>query len=305
MRAFFEDLVASLREELFKIGETPISLATLFSVLSIVVATFAISSLTQRAIQRVLRLRGVSAEGTVGIVIRFLHYFFLVIGFGVALETVGIDLRTLFAAGAVFAVGLGLATQHIAQSFLGGVILMAERAIKPGDILEVEGAVVRVKLLGIRSTVVESRYGESLIVPNTVLVQSTVKNFTLRDAAFRLRIAVGVAYSSELPEVQKVLQRCADNFEGGLLSPPPRVLLSGFGASSVDFEVLVWTNDPWNEPQLRSQLLHQVWQALKEARITIAFPQLDLHLDALVLDALRGGSSPERLETPPRHTLPA
>jgi small-conductance mechanosensitive channel len=257
-----------------------VSLSTLVIIVAIVVASTFISRLTQAAVRRGFKARGVTSEGQVGVFTRLVHYTTILVGFGVALETAGVDLSALFAAGAVFAVGLGFAMQNIAQNFVSGVILLAERVIKPGDILEIDGQVVRVVEMGIRATVVRSRDDEDIIVPNGILAQSAVTNFTMRDSVYRIRVPVGVTYSSDMPRVQEVLAGVADAFEGRLPDLTPRVILTGFGASSVDFEVSVWVDDPWEAPMVRARLHHAVFAALKEAAITIAFPQVDVHFDA-------------------------
>ncbi len=261
-----------------EIGGTSISFATALTALGIVIATFAASAITGRALQRVLLMRGFTTQGTAGVLTRFLHYVFIIIGLSIALETLGISLRTLFAASAVFAVGLGLAMQHITQSFIGGVILMAERSIKPGDILEVQGEIVQVKHLGIRATVVESLDGEALIIPNAILIHSTVKNFTLRHPAVRMRAQVRIRYTANLTDAQALLQDCVDNFEGGIIDPPPRVVLLELGESYALFEARVWIIEPWREAEIKSRLLHVAWQQLTEGGFSLAQPQLEVQV---------------------------
>jgi small-conductance mechanosensitive channel len=205
-----------------------------------------------------------------------------------ALQTAGVRLGALFAAGAVFAVGLGFAMQNLAQNFVSGVILLLERSIKPGDILEVEGQVVRVRETGIRSTLVRTRDEEEMIVPNATLVQATVKNYTLRDALYRLRVVVGVTYGADLALVRKTLEKVGDRLEWSVQGHPCQILLLEFGNSSVDFEVAVWTEDPWLARVNGSRLREAIWWAFKEQGITIAFPQVDVHFDPPVNDSLRG-----------------
>ena len=156
---------------------------------------------------------------------------------------------------------------------------MVEGVIKPGDVLEVEGGLVRVGEMGIRSTVVRTLFDEELIVPNSILVQSTVKNLTHHDRLYRLRVTVGVHYASDMDQVEEVLVATALALPGRVEDKVPRVQLLEFGNSSVDWEISLWIDDPW-EIRLRSAALRRaIWHALKAAEITIAYPQLDLHLD--------------------------
>jgi len=264
---------------LFELGGTRVTVGTLATSLLILLVTIWMSRLVQRGIRRAFARRGIQAESTIGTICTILNYLILVIGVSVALETAGIRLANLFAAGALFAVGLGFAMQNIVQSFVSGVILASERSIRPGDILEIDGQVVQVKKIGIRSTVVQTGTLCDIIMPNSILVQGAVKNYTLRDNQVRIDVTVGVHYDSDLHEVRRVLEACAESIEWRLMSEPPVVVLDDFGSSSIDWTVSVWIEDAWSQRVHRSQLREAIWAALKEAHITIAYPQLDLHLD--------------------------
>lgn len=276
----------ALNTTLFEIGGTPVSVATVVTTILIILATLLLSKLMQRGARRWLSRRGVIDEGSVEVTSRLLHYVVLFLGFGIAIHTLGINLNALFAAGAIFAVGIGFAMQTIAQNFVSGVILLVERAITPGDVLELEGQVVRVLRMGIRSTVVRARDGEDVIVPNSLLVQSVVKNFTLDDAAYRVRTRVGVTYGSDLKVVRQVLEDVAVGVQTALPNVRPQVLLLEFGNNSVDFEVAIWMDDPWWARLRHSQLNEAIWWAFKERGIVIAFPQVDVHFDSPVVESL-------------------
>ncbi|MCX4241627.1 mechanosensitive ion channel family protein [Paraliomyxa miuraensis] len=272
--------------KLFEVGGTSVTLATALSALLVITFTAWLAKVMRRLVRRVFERRGLG-EGTAGTVGGILYYVVLVTGFGVALQTIGIDLAALFTAGAIFAIGLGFAMQNIAQNFMSGVILLTERAIKPGDVLEVEGDVVKVRQMGIRATIVQTRDGEEIIVPNSVLAQSSVKNYTLEDSKFRLRAAVGVLYSSDLRRVRARLEEVSREQSWRLAAHEPEVYLSEFGDNAVIYEIFVWMSDPWRERAARSSLHEAIWWAFKEEGVVIAFPQLDLHLDEDVAGSLR------------------
>ncbi len=277
--------------ELLRVRDISVTVGALITATAVILVGWLVSAIFQRAARRTLELRG-SDNRNVHAALRLGHYAIMLIAALIALETLGINLTTLFAAGAIFAIGLGFAMQNIVQNFVSGVILLVERTIRPGDILEIDGGLVRVHQLGLRSTLVRTRFEEEMIVPNSQLVVSTIKNFTLHDSLFRVRASVGVAYSSDLKQVFAVLESAARQFQGRIAEREPVVLLVGFGSSSVDFEVSVWTDDPWNGRILLSRLNDTIWWALKDAGITIAFPQQDVHLDRDVVDALRGIAAP-------------
>lgn len=276
-----------LNARLFDLGGKPVSAVSLITATGILIVTVLSARVVERLVRRTLRGRGLSDEGTLNVVGRLLHYGILALGIGVALPTVGIDVSALFAAGAVFAVGIGFAMQNIAQNFVSGVILLLERVIKPGDVLQIEGGVVRVVRMGIRSTVVRTRDEENLIVPNSVLVQATVKNYTLEDSVFRLRTNVGVAYGSDMALVRETLEAVATGVDFRLKDKEPLVLMTEFGDNSVNFEISIWTDDPWGARTTLSRLNEAIWWAFKAKDICIAFPQLDVHLDPPVVEGIR------------------
>lgn len=275
-----------LTTPLFTISGTAVTLMTITIFMVIVIFSFILSFVLQRGLKKALAHNFVKREGTLAALLRLLHYSIVIIGLGVGVETIGINLSALFAAGAIFAIAIGFAMQNVVQNFVAGVILLLERSIKPGDILEVEGTVVKVIDMGIRTTVVRTWKEEELIMPNSIFSQSTVKNYTLRDNEFRLGVVVGVSYASDMKKVIEVLEKTARNVTWRLSEPEPRVLLQDFGSSSVDFGVYVNIDDPWRQRIYMSDLRTNIWFAFKEANITIAFPQMDVHLDPPVTEAL-------------------
>jgi small-conductance mechanosensitive channel len=137
-----------------------------------------------------------------------------------------------------------------------------------------------------RCTVARSRDDEQLIIPNSTLSQGTVTNFTMEDSLYRVRISVGVTYDSDMRQVREALEEAAATMTWSVQSHEPLVLMTAFGDSSVDFEVSVWTNDPWRSRRAQSDLHEAVWWKLKESGIVIAFPQLDVHFDPTVNDSI-------------------
>ncbi len=286
------ELRSILTRELFQVGDHTIHLSGLITFVVIVLATYVLSRLAQRVIRLTFQRRQLQDEGTMKAVQRLVHYLIFLIGLGIGLETLGINLTALFAAGALFAVAIGFAMQSILQNFVAGVILLVERTITPGDILEVEGKRVQVVAMNIRTTIVRTRDEEELIVPNSILSQPIVKNQTLRDDLSRVRTQVGVTYDSDMRQVMAVLKQVATDLPNRVDEPPPTVLLTDFGDSAVNFEVSVWTRDPWAARRTQSDLNQAIWWGLKGAGIVIAFPQVDVHLDPPVMDSLKALGRP-------------
>jgi small-conductance mechanosensitive channel len=274
---------------LFEISGTTVTVATLVSFLLIVIVSFVLAGLMQRGVTRAFSKDGERDRGTAAVAARLVRYLILIGGLGIAFNTLGLDLTALFAAGAVFAVAIGFAMQNISQNFVSGVILLLERAIKPGDVVEIEGRMVRVRDMGIRATVGRTLDEEDIIIPNSHLVSAMVTNYTLQDSLYRLRAPVGVVYSADMAQVREVLESAAARLTWRAKRMQPRILLREFGDSAVIFEVSVWIEDPWVRQQRRNQLNEAIWWALKEANITIAFPQLDVHFDRRIIESIGGG----------------
>ena len=285
---FVQDIAGLISKPLFKLSGTEVTLLSLIIFLVVISFAAVLSFILQRALKRTLAYRFKKQEGTLAAILRLVHYTVVIIGFGIGLQTIGINISALFAAGAVFAIAIGFAMQNIVQNFVSGIILLIERTIKPGDILEVEGNVVRVVDMGIRTTIVRTWREEELIMPNSIFAQSTVKNYTLRDNEFRLGVTVGVEYDSDMKKVIEVLQSTARDVSWRLPQPEPRVLLQDFGDSAVIFGVYVNVDDPWKQRVYMSELRKAIWFAFIEAGITIAFHQVDIHFDPPVTEAFTG-----------------
>ena len=276
-----------IRVELFRVGTTKVTITTLVIAAVIVLLSLLCSRVVRAGLRRLFARGGIARTGEAGAVERLVHYGIVLTGILVAMRTTGIRLDALFAAGAVFAVGFGFAMQNIAQNFVSGVILLFERTIKPGDVIEVGGQIVKVQQMSIRATIVRTLDEEDVIVPNSSLVQSNVKNFTLEDNIYRVRVTVGVSYNSDVPTVKAVLESCARSMDYREKGFEPRILLVGFGASALEFEASVWMRDPWNHRIAGSKLREAIWLAFKEHRIGIAFPQVEVHFDPPVAESLQ------------------
>lgn len=262
----------------FEIAGAKVSVGALVVAALVVVAGFLLAS---RLVKRVHGTGGAAAP-----MVRWRATLAQVVGYAtrgialaVALEVTGVNIGSVLAASAVLAVGIGIAMQKVAENFVSGVILMAERSIQEGDVIEFEGRVARVRHLGIRATIAQTLDDEEIIVPNSILAQSAVKNLTLTDPVCRLRVQVGVSYATDMDQAEAVLREAAEGIPWRDEAHDPVVLLTDFGSSSVDFEVSVWTRDVWGMRRGQSDLRKAVWRALKAASISIPFPQLDLHFD--------------------------
>lgn len=288
LEKLFRQFAELSSKPIVKFSGTEVTLLSILIFLLVIALSVTISFVLQRAVKKALAHKFTKREGTLTALLRLIHYSVVIIGFGIGLQTIGINISALFTAGAVFAIAIGFAMQNIVQNFVSGIILMVERSIAPGDILEVEGVVVKVVEMGIRTTVVKTWKEEELIMPNSIISQATVKNFTMGNNEFRLGVTVGVAYDSDMKKVMEVLEAAAKSMPWGLTEPAARVLLQDFGDSAVVFGIYVSIDQPWKQKIYSSELRQTIWFALKDNGITIAFNQVDIHFDSPVENALAG-----------------
>ncbi|MDX1520232.1 MAG: mechanosensitive ion channel [Anaerolineae bacterium] len=204
-------------------------------------------------------------------------YLVIFVGTLVVLNVMGINLTTLTVILGGLSVGLGFGLQEIVTNFISGIILTFEQSIGPGDVLKIDDTIGVVQRINTRSMIIRTRDDIEFIVPNSKFLTETVTNLTRTQHMVRVRISVGVTYRADPREVKKALLEAADH-PRVLKQPAPNVQFMDFGESSLNFDLLVWTNDVARIVPLSSELRFNIWDALKAHNIEIPFPQRDLHL---------------------------
>ena len=276
-----ETMSELLNQGLFTIGDTQTTLGSLLMVAAIVVATL----LGGRWVYRLVRNRSVREHGTdeegsrvYGMVAQVLIWF---IGLDLALHLLGIHLKSILAASGFLAVGVGFAAKNIIENFLSGLILLWDKTIRSGDVLIVAGKWRVIKRVRFRVTEATTFEGEDVLVPNSLITQSTVENLTRTDRNYRIDFQVGVSYESDLAVVKKTLEEIVDKLEWKLEEKNKRswVSLVEFGDSSVNYRIAVWIDDVYDCISRKADLMEAIWWAFKEKDITIAYPQMNVHVD--------------------------
>ncbi len=251
----------------------------IFAATAILLVAFWVWRILKRFIDRRLGQDSHNDEATIRTYRNIARFIVMVPGILIAVNVLGINLSSLFTTSGLFAVALAFAMKNISENYISGAMLRLERTIKPGDVLETEGAMVRVKSIGFRATIVRSKDERDLVIPNSQLVQNRVANYTYRDSVCRVETTVGVAYSSDLKKVREVLESVCGQLDWTSSQHQPAVILSDFGGSAVNFKIRVWIENPWDAGKRRASLNEAIWWGLKEAGIMIAYPQLDVHFD--------------------------
>ena len=262
----------------FTIGTKKITVGLVFAALAILYGSFLISWTVQAVfMEEVLRRRHVESGVRMSMA-RLIHYALVLVGFLIALSALGFDLKNITILGGALGIGIGFGLQTVVSNFVCGLILLFERPLKVGDVIELGTQRGRVKKLGLRATVVETFDRAEVVVPNSNLISNEVTNWTLADRQMRITIPVGVAYGSDIELVMKTLTEIAAENSLVLKDPTPQILFWAFGASSLDFELRVWIADFNNRRRVQSDLLLEIDRRFRELDIEIPFPQSDLHL---------------------------
>jgi small-conductance mechanosensitive channel len=193
----------------------------------------------------------------------------------------GLDLQKFTIIAGALGVGIGFGLQNIVNNFVSGLILLFERPVKVGDTINIDDQWGTITRIGMRSTVFETLDRSEIIVPNSDLISQKVTNWTFTSNISRIVLTVGVAYGSSLDKVLEILMRVAKEHPEILDEPETSAIFTGFGESSIDFELRVWISDIGKRLKVKSELGQAVDRYFREEGITIPFPQRDLHLRSI------------------------
>lgn len=197
-----------------------------------------------------------------------------------ALQIVGFPFGTLAIFGGAVGLGIGLGMQRTVSNFFAGFTLIADKSIKPGDVIEVGDTYGWVTGMSARYVSVRTRDGTAHLVPNDIFINEGVTNWSHSDRVVRLHAPFGVSYSTkDLRGLARRAEETALEVERVLKTPSPRCNLMEFGDNSINFDLRFWINDPANgSANVRSDVLMAVWDMLAEMGVEIPFPQRDLHI---------------------------
>ncbi len=266
-----------LEFELLSIGDYTVRVYSVGVIVLILLVTKIILWLIKKALFRKHR-KGDDDTGNTYALYQIIRYALWVAAIGLLLETVGVKVTVLIAGSAALLVGVGLGLQQTFNDVISGIILLSERSIKVGDVLEIDGDVVRILNIGLRTSKGLNRDEISVIIPNSLITTNKVINWSHQSKKTRFRIDVGVAYGSDVDLVIKILEESAlehkevsgkDLVEGRLVD---------FGNSSMDFQVLFFSDSIFRINKVKSEIRRIIYRKFAENNVTIPFPQMDLHL---------------------------
>jgi small-conductance mechanosensitive channel len=267
-----------LEFELFAIGKYSLSVYNLLLVVVIFFAVKGINHSVDLLVKKRLQKKGLSDEGRGKSINQLFKYIIYILGFTMAIKSLGIDMEIILGVFAALGLGIGFALQDLFKDLISGIIILFEGNVTVGDILEIDGEVGSVKQIKIRTSIMRTRDGVYIVIPNSLVVNEKVINWTKSSKITRFQVSVGVAYGSDVDLVKGLLLQSVKEHELVSDRPSPMVFFNDFGDSSLQFDIHYWITDTWKTEIIKSDLRFSIDKLFRENGITIPFPQRDVHM---------------------------
>ncbi|WP_421752690.1 mechanosensitive ion channel family protein [Croceimicrobium sp.] len=261
--------------ELLKVNDWTLTVANLLWVVLVILVAILMRWLFKKYLRRLEKLdrldRGKSyAIYSIG------TYIIFIIAIISSIDSLGFNVTVLLASSSGVLIGLGLGLQDLFRDMIAGFIILFERTVTAGDIVEVNGTIGQVKDVGLRTTTLLTREQIILIVPNVKLTTDNVINWSQNNHVTRFSIPVGVAYGSDTKLVEKLLMEVAENHPDVLKAPKPMVFFKDFGESSLDFHLYFFSRNLFQIEKTKSEMRYEIDQKFRDNKVSIPFPQRDL-----------------------------
>lgn len=274
---YMRDFYGVLNEPLINSGNTRVTFITILLTIPVFYLASWAGKVTKRVMHNSFLSRVGLDEAQQFSAISLTRYTVMVLVLLIGLSIIGIDLSALTVIFGVLGIGLGFGLQHVVSNFFSGLIIIITRPVKEGDrilVNGIEGTILQIRML---ATVINTLTNESIVIPNSQLVQESVHNFSYYDPSIIIKNEIGVSYSSDMDLVLKVLQDVAERNPFRHDNKRCWVYLKEFGDSSVNFTVYTWIISTNNKFEAHHWNNLEIWKQFKEHGIEIPFPQVDLH----------------------------
>ena len=267
--------------ELYTLGDSSVTVGKVCVALLVLVVGLGITGRATRFLSSRFLTRLPIRDNVRVNIERFLQYLFVLLVFLFALHVVNIPLTIFTFLGGTLAIAVGFGAQNILNNFISGLILMVERPVRAGDLVEVDDTLGYVEEIGARSTRIRVPSGIHVIVPNASLLENKVINWTLQDHRLRIKVSVGVAYGSPTRKVIELITKAVTNQSEVHKSPAPVIIFDEFGDSSLNFTAHFWVNvvSPLDRDTVATKVRLEIDDLFREHDITIPFPQRDLNFN--------------------------
>jgi len=268
---------------LFNIEKQPLTIGSLVTFVLLVAVGFWLARVVSRLLVRSAMRRFNMQEGPAAAIQTLLFYILVTSAVVYALNVINVPLTIFAVAGGAIAIGIGFGSQNVVNNFISGLILLIERPVRVADVIQIDDVTGVVRAIGARSTRVVTGENVEIVVPNSMLLQNLVRNWTLSSDEVRSDIVVGVAYGSPVDQVRDLLLQAARENQRVLKQPVPEVLFEDFGDNALAFRLYFWLKmrRPFERKRVQSDLRFAVDRLFREGSIVVAFPQRDVHVDSL------------------------
>ena len=269
-----------LNYKLFEFDNYVFTMQEVVNVILISVLTKIILTLIKKALFKIKRLKDERPEDLYNLN-KIISYVVWVISLILILNVLGLKITVLLTGSAALLVGVGLGLQQTFNDFISGIILLFEGKTKVGDLLEVEGRLIKLSNIGLRTTEGIDKDGISIIIPNSKIVTDKVINWTHQeDKKLRFRIKIGVAYGSNVELVIQLLENCAREHTEVIDKDLVEARFVDFGNSSLDFELLFFSKTIFRIGRIESDIRRKINEEFNNNNISIPFPQMDIHIQS-------------------------
>lgn len=261
-------------------GKRSITLGKIASVILILVLGYWLTNVLSRFVEPVVARRFKIDANQANLIRRWVRVILLTTLALASLALVKIPFTVFAFAGGALAIALGFGMQTLLKNFVSGIIILFERPFRVGDVLDVAGFRGTVVGIGTRSSVLQLWDGTETLIPNSVLLENSVTNWTYSNPKVRFTVTVGVAYGSDTRRVIQLLTEVVERHGVVEKNPSPQIFLVDFGPSALNFEIRFWVNVvSANSSLVSSDLRQMIATTFAENKIIIAFPQQELHFD--------------------------
>ncbi|MBD2315926.1 mechanosensitive ion channel domain-containing protein [Phormidium tenue] len=264
--------------QILDIGGTKFSIATIISLLGLIVLAFFVSRIISEIIRQSLLSKLRINRGLQEAITVFIKYVLITLSSVIILQTAGINLSSLAVIAGVVGIGIGFGLQNIASNFISGLVLLFEQTIKIGDYIEIGELKGTIEKISIRSTIIRTEDDLFVIVPNQRFIENNTVNWSYEGHTCRIHIPVSVACDTDLLVLTEALLTAARHEPRVLSNPPPEVWFQAFGKESLEFELLVWIDDPDANEPIRSSINFRIAYEFRSRGIRIPFPTREIIL---------------------------
>ncbi|MBL7685597.1 MAG: mechanosensitive ion channel, partial [Deltaproteobacteria bacterium] len=274
----FYAFIKSFLQMGFTLSDTKITIGLLLQSLLAFYAAMIVSQIIQTILEKNIYPRKKWDRGIQNAISTGFHYVVVFIGFIISIRLLGFDIRNITVLAGAFGVGLGLGLQNLANNFASGIVLLMERPVKVGDIVQFGSVMGKVKKIGARATILETADQSNILIPNGDLLSNQVINWTYANSYGGAALPISVAYGTDVEALKLLLLEIASAHPEVRKNPAPMVEFKGFGESSIDFILRVWVNEVEDRRNVQSELFFEIEKAFREKKIEIPYPQREISI---------------------------